>query len=274
MMQDASGLIHVERNLFLVAEDNSDLIRFFELNTDDQGNPCFQSTGQNLNPGDGAASNSDFESLARIGDLFFVIGSYNAPERRKLLRFQMNGTALTAPPETISFDLAAIFLQEEIDIESLCAFRQDTLMVGFRKPLLQGKAPAIFFNTDTLETDIRYFDLRQRAFRDCVRIADDSFLILAGPEKGNKPRRRIYLWNGTFDDVRPQKCMIGLGNLRGEGICVRQGQGLGLDSLEILIGTDESSGSGGDFKMGYVKVNNVKELLENEIRLIDVRVTV
>lgn len=97
MMQDASGLIHVDRYLFMVAKDNSDLIHFFYLNTDDQDNLHFQSTGQNFNLGDGTAGNSDFESLARIENSFFVIGSYNTPERKKLLRFQVNGTILTAP---------------------------------------------------------------------------------------------------------------------------------------------------------------------------------
>lgn len=271
-MQDASGLIHVERNLFMVAEDNSDLIRFFYLNTDDPDNLRFEPTGHHFNLGDGEDSNSDFESLARIGNSFFVIASYNAPERKKLLRFQVNGTTLTTPPETIYFDPTANFQSEEIDIEALTAFRRDTLMVGFRKPLLQGKAPAIFLHIDSLKKNIRYFDLRQRVFRDCDRIDDDNFLILAGPERGKKPLRRIYLWNGHIDDVRPKKCRIDLGSLRGEGICVRQG--FVDDALEILIGTDESSGSGGNFKLGYVKVNNTMQLLEKENRLKDVRVSV
>jgi len=51
-MQDASGLIHVERNIFMVAEDNSDLIRFFYLNTDDPDNLRFEPTGHHLNLGD------------------------------------------------------------------------------------------------------------------------------------------------------------------------------------------------------------------------------
>lgn len=145
-------------------------------------------------------------------------------------------------------------------------------MVGFRKPLLQGQAPAIFLHTDTLQKDLRYVDLQQRAFRDCVRIDDDNFLILAGPEKGTKPLRQIYLWNGHIDDVRPKKCRIDLGNLRCESICVRQG--LEGDSLEILIGTDENSSSGGNFQLGYVKVNNILELLEKENIVRDIRLSV
>ena len=271
-MQDASGLIHVEGSLFLVAEDSSDLVRFFYLNTDDPNNLRFQSTGQYLNLGTGAASNSDFESLARIGHSFFVIGSYNAPKRKKLLRFQIDGTSLKAPPKKLTFDPTSSLETKKIDIEALTAFRQDTLIVGFRKPLLKGKAPAIFFHPGTLKKDIFYFDLRKRVFRDWVRIDDDHFIILAGPEKGNKPRRRIYLWNGHLDDLRPQKCKIDLGNFRGEGICIRQG--ISDASLEILIGSDESSGSGGNFKLGYVRVDNIMELLKKENELVKVRVSV
>jgi len=245
---------------------------FFSLNTDDQDNLRFQAIGQDLDLGGRTAGNSDFESLARIGDSFFVIGSYNAPERKKLLRFQVNGTTLTVPPLSISFDPAVHFPREEIDIEALSAFRQHILLVGFRKLLLQGNAPAIFLHTETLERDIRYFDLRQRAFRDCVPINDDNFLILAGPVSGKKPQRRIYSWNGDLDDVRPQKCRIDLGDLRGEGICVRPGPG--DDSLEILIGTDESRGSGGNFELATLKVKNILELLEKRNKLKNVRVSV
>lgn len=73
-----------------------------------------------------------------------------------------------------------------------------------------------------------------------------------------------------MDELRPPKCRIDLGDLRGEGICVRRTPG--DDSLEILIGTDESSGSGGDFRLAHVKVGHVMELLEkeNEIKNIEV----
>jgi len=73
--------------------------------------------------------------------------------------------------------------------------------------------------------------------------------------------------------MRPKKCRIDLGNLRAESICVRLGSA-GQSSLEILIGTDESSSNSGKFRLRYVKVNNVRELLEQENRLRKVTVDV
>jgi len=276
-MQDASGLIHVEGDLFLVSEDNSDSLRFFQLSTINQDNIRFRSTGEKLELGEGRTGNSDFESLAgiedRTGRRYYATSSYKKPRRSKLLCFRTNGTALAASPDTVAFDPTSDLQGQKVDVEALTSYRQDKLLVGFRKPACHGKALAIFFNVATSEKCIRFFDLRQRVFRDCVRIDDNNFLFLAGPESGGRPRRAIYLWNGRLDAMRPKKCRIDLGNLRAESICVRLGS-RDQGSLEILIGTDESSSNSGKFKLRYVKVNNVRELLEQENRLRKVTVDV
>ena len=276
-MQDASGLIHVEGDLFLVAEDNSDSLSIFQLSTIDQDNIRFRATGQKLDLGEGLTGNSDFESLAgiddRTGRRYYVTGSYKKPRGSRLLCFRTNGTALASPPDAVSFEPMSDFKGQKIDIEALTSYREGILLVGFRKPTCHGRALAMFFDVATSEKCVRNFDLRQRVFRDCVRIDDSNFLFLAGPESGESPRRQIYLWNGRLDAMRPKKCRIDLGNYRAESICVRNGSA-GQGSLEILIGTDESRSKSGKFQLGYVKVNSVRELVEQENRLRKVTVVV
>lgn len=271
-MLDASGLIHVTDNLFLVAEDNQDCLRFFRLDFSDSNDPSFRNTGQSFCLDNGQKQNSDFESMARLGDVFYVIGGYNRKERNRLLSFQLNGWELTTSPLTIPFKPSSFFRRRKRDVEALTSYGTEQLLVGFRKPLdRQGRAQALIVNTNDggiqSNSPLR-FDLQQRGFRDWVQVDANNHLILAGPKRRlGQSSRKIYLWdsNNIEADIRPTKCNIDLGNFRAEGICVRKNE----DGLEILISSDESKPAeklkNNDkitFKLRYIKVSNITDLTQ------------
>ncbi|MEJ1379375.1 MAG: hypothetical protein RPT95_00125, partial [Candidatus Sedimenticola sp. (ex Thyasira tokunagai)] len=173
-MLDASGLIHVTDNLFLVAEDNQDCLRFFRLDLSDSNDLIFRNTGQSFCLDNGQKQNSDFESMARFGDVFYVIGGYNEKERDRLLSFQFNGWELTTSPVTIPFKPSSFFRRSKRDVEALTSYGTEQLLVGFRRPLdRQGRAQALIVNTndgDIQSNSPLRFDLRQRGFRDWVQV--------------------------------------------------------------------------------------------------------
>ncbi len=274
MINNASGLIHVENDLFMVADDNRDQLRLFRLNINQPNRLRFKELNVCLNLGDGGFGNSDFESLAKSGDDYYVIGGFSEQNYRKLLKFKLNGHSLSGQKVPISFKPEPEIQSGEIDIEALTAWRDNKLMAGFRDPTKDGYAQALIFdpNDSDIPKTLLSFDLDGRKFRDCARIDDNNFLILAGPKRSDN-ERPIYLWDGKViadRPIEPLKCQIDYGEFRAEGICVRQ-----TDSsiLEILVGSDQSSINQMDkFKLRYAKVNGVSELHERNFNFQKVKV--
>ena len=176
-MLDASGLIHLQGQYFLVAEDEVDRLRVFEHVP---ASRSFRVTSRCVDFG---AQESDFESIAYDpeSDYYFVIGSHGADYSKKLLRFKLRDFAACEIAE-ISFEPEFIIGQSQINIEALSIY-QGSLLIGYRSPSVNDKAVATLFNPDNNVQLLTTFDLHNRVFRDMVCIDAHNYLLLAGPER-------------------------------------------------------------------------------------------
>ena len=150
-MLDASGIIHVDADRFLVAEDETDILRYFSL---DMSSGVFEATGETINLGN---RESDFESLAysHSEDHYYCIGSHDRDHTQRLWRFQKDGSNA----ESISFDAGRLL--DDVNIESLTVW-QSKLLVGYRSPSRNGLALAIVFDTSSKTQLLASFDLEGR----------------------------------------------------------------------------------------------------------------
>ncbi|MFQ6538697.1 MULTISPECIES: hypothetical protein [Aphanothece] len=179
-------------------------------------------------------------------------------------------------------DLRTDLAGDDINIEALSAWRGNQLLVGLRKPAAEdGHAQALLLDPAVPEAAPTplLFDLGGRRFRDCVRIDDQHFLILAGPkhdddsDRKNKTKRPMFFWNGDLtssEPIQPTRCRLDYGKLRAEGLCIRRKDQHGL---EIFIGSDESAVDRRDpFKLRYATVSSIEQLLTDTIPTRKVRV--
>jgi len=267
-MLDASGLIHVSGDEFLVADDELDRLRFFKLSTDDLR---FEYTGKFIDFG---LQESDFESIAYDinTDTYFVIGSYSEKATEKLLRFKIiRGDKFE--DEYIPFEPTNI-MKKNVNIEALTVY-QGALMMGLRSPKIHRKAAAIIFNPDKGMYLLARFDLDKRIFRDITQIDEQNYLILAGPQKGHDYKvtpSRIYWWNGDLVSPKIKKCRIKLKGYRAEGICTR----VNMDgAVEVLVGTDESMTRQAEkFRMLYGSFPNIDDLIKEMTKLKELEVVI
>ena len=255
LMLDASGILYIENNTFLVAEDETDILRYFYLDTEKH---TFTATQQTIILGE---NESDFESLAYDTEIqrYFCIGSHGAEYSKRLVSFQTGSEGQATDVYEIDFD-AKHLVSGKIDIEALTVWNAQ-LLIGYRKPHDRKKALAILFDPENNTQLLCKFDLAGRTFRDMVRIADKSYLILAGPEKGkedNKYPSCIFWWNGDIFKPGLKLCEIDLSGYCAEGIAVRVQSD---NSLDILIGSDESkTKSAKVFRMLCLSVSGIDEL--------------
>jgi len=259
-MMDASGLVHVDGDEFLVAEDESDCLRFFRL--------ClagfrFEDTGRVLHLSD---VESDLESLAhdRNSNTLYAIGSHLRRRHEKLLRCQLQGGDLAAPVQSLPFK-PSVFIDGSVNIEALSIYRE-SLLIGLRSPKIDGKAAAIVFNPGSDTYVLALFDLRKRVFRDCARIDDRNYLILAGPRRGRDYARRpplLFWWNGDLTSPRLLECRVDISGYRAEGLCVRTDPS---GRIEILVGADESKNPDAEaFRACYASADSIEELWSRDV---------
>lgn len=265
-MLDASGLIHVDKNYFLVAEDEIDQLRIFEFSPETHS---FSATDILLDFG---AQESDFESIAYdpAAEKYYCIGSYSADYSRLLMSFQLQDLKVSNV-EKIPFE-PEILLQRPINIESLSVV-QDGLFIGYRSPSFSEKAIATIYNPTSGAQLITLFDLENRVFRDMVRIDNNNYLILAGPEKGkhyNKYPSKVYWWNGELFSPRLETCLIDLVDFRAESICVRENES---GCIDVLVGSDESKiKQAKQFRMLYFSVINLPQLFNEKQKGVELTV--
>lgn len=253
-MLDASGIIHVEGDRFLVAEDEIDVLRFFDF---DREELRFIARGQ-LEFGH---HESDFESLAYdpVFRRYYCIGSHGADYSQRLLGFGLKGLDAVEAAE-IHFD-ANRLAGKKVDIEAL-SIHDSRLFIGFRRPMRRNRALAVVFDMDSGAQVMTSFDLAGRSFRDIVRLDDANYLILAGPEKGgdyeNLPSV-IFWWNGSLFTPELRSCGVDLSGFRAEGIAVCHLMG---GALEVFVGSDESKIPDAEcFRLMYLQADNLQGLL-------------
>ncbi|HEY5481214.1 MAG TPA: DUF3616 domain-containing protein, partial [Verrucomicrobiae bacterium] len=167
-MCDASGAVAVSSNLFVVANDEDNVLRLYR--SDQPGQPVKQFDFNAFLEVQGKSLEADLEGAARIGDRAFWIGSHgrNKDGKERLNRHRLFATdisvnagevALTAvgtPYRLLLDDLLrdARFDQfhfaeaahrapkdpDALNIEGLSAMAEGQLLIGFRNPVPAGKA--------------------------------------------------------------------------------------------------------------------------------------
>jgi hypothetical protein len=229
-MCDASGAVPVTSNLFLIANDEDNILRLYRS---DQPGPPVQTYDFNaFLEVEGKSLEADLEGAARIGDRAFWIGSHgrNKNGKERLNRCRLfatdirvtNGTVVLTPvgrpcktllddllgdPRLDSFRLAEAARKtpkdpDALNIEGLAATPEGHLLIGFRNPIPDGKALLIPLKNpnDVIQGKPAQFgspiqlDLGGLGIRD-IACWNGAYVIIAGPFDGGK-RFRLYRWGG------------------------------------------------------------------------------
>jgi hypothetical protein len=176
----------------------------------------------------------DLEGIAVDGNDVYVLGSHSSkrkktdpekkytknrtalmepaaaePTRDVLLRFRLDASGRAPTIERTSLRgflsttepfrsfVATASKENGVDAEGL-AFRDKSLYVGFRGPVLRGNFTPILrcrFGLPPTDHEILFVDLGGRGVRDLAQV-DDGILILAGPVGDGPGSYQLYLWDG------------------------------------------------------------------------------
>lgn len=255
---DASAALTLGNDLFVVANDEDDVLRFYKVSQ--PGNPVQKFDLRSLFPSTRKKSESDIEGAARIGDHCFFITSHGrdaagkpAPNRHRLFALEMNlrdgqvsvrrvgniytnlVETLAAQPQYARFKLAeAAQLTPKaaggLNIEALTDTPEGRLLIGFRSPIPEGRALiAPLVNPDQVllgsapEFDAPILlDLGGLGLRGMGSSGHDYNLI-AGPIDGNGTCR-TFTWDGG---EAPPRAVRGLefSGINPEGICFHDSAG-------------------------------------------------
>ncbi len=257
-MCDASAGYAVDSNRFLAANDEDNALRMYRL---DKPGPPERSFDLSSALGvDRKHPESDLEGCARLRDLVFWIGSHGRsaegeprdsrcrliatriqvqeqdvkvspvgrPYRRliqdlgaepKLARYHLPEAAERAPKE-----------KKALNIEGLCSGPMNSLWIGFRNPVPQGKALLIpLLNPfEVIEGGRGSFgqpielNLKGLGIRDLAQV-EDGYLLIAGPWDG-KGKCVLYRWAGG-DSVPQRIPSVPLQKMHAEALVVFPGGG-------------------------------------------------
>jgi hypothetical protein len=234
---DASGGLSLGTNLLVIANDEDNVLRYYDLGTP-AAMPVEEDWSERLEvEGDPGENETDIESATTLGELSFWIGSHSRskkakkrPDRHRIFatRWVTTGPAphlalvgkpyrnlladLVADDRFNDFDLlAASNLAPKqpsgFNIESLCATKHGGLLIGFRNPVPAGKALLIplLNGPDIIEGSAPRFgnavqlDLGGLGVRDMVRW-EDGYLLIGGPigdPAAGAVESRLFRWSGS-----------------------------------------------------------------------------
>lgn len=221
---DASTAIAVGERLMLVGDDEDQVLRLYDRDTD--GEPL---TSINLNDALGLndAQEVDIEAVAALNGTQYWLGSHESSQRSMLFTTRISGDdaeSLAIEVKEQFTDLAeqllawdasnghglganAKSLAAGMNIEG-AAFVGDILMLGLRAPLDNGlalvipvnNAPALV-NGEASEAEFGAplrLDMEGRVIRAIEPAGDGSYLILAGPENDDGDAGfALYRWDGA-----------------------------------------------------------------------------
>lgn len=249
---DASAAIALSGGLFVVANDEDNILRFYRANQPGKPVQTF-----NLNPllsGKAKSPEADLEGAARLGSRVFFISSHGsnkegkfAPARHRLFAVELNEGAtevavqlvgrpytnlvadLARDPKYLRFRLAEAAKKSSdsaggFNIEGLTETPEGTLLIGFRSPIPERRAllaPLLNPNEVITGEPPRFgepvlLDLGGLGVRGIGSTAS-TYYVLAGPDDGNAPSR-LFTWAGgsaspqALNEVRFPK-------INPEGIC-------------------------------------------------------
>jgi hypothetical protein len=267
---DASAALGLSGDLFVVANDEDNLLRFYRFSK--PGPPLQTFDLKPLFTAKRKAPELDLEGVARLGDRVFFITSHGrnstgkpAPARHQLFALALaetNGTVAVQPagrsyinlvadlacdPKYTRFDLAdAAGLAPKapggFNIEALAATPEGALLIGFRSPIPERQAlVATLLNPNAVIQgkpaefgEPLRLDLGGLGLRD-ICATTNGYYLLAGPADGDV-ESRLYFWAGgmavprVISDARFIKS-------NPEGICVLD---FG-DQSDFLIVSDDGA---------------------------------
>jgi hypothetical protein len=236
-MCDASGAVAVSSNIFVVADDEHNVLRVYR--SDQPGSPVKQFDFNGFLEVHGKSLEADLEGAARIGDRAFWIGSHgrNKNGKERLNRHRLFATDIIVnngdvtlipagkPYKRLLDDLlrdarfdqfhlaeAARHMPKELgalNIEGLSATPEGHLLIGFRNPVPGGKALLIpLLNPNQVIEGIpaRFdaavpLDLVGRGIRDIAWHAG-VYMIIAGSWHGGG-HFQLYRWAGPGAKPEP-----------------------------------------------------------------------
>ena len=239
-MCDASGAVPVSSRLFVVADDEDNVLRLYDAEVG--GAPLSAvdvSTQLGLRPKGKKhprAPETDLEAATRLDDRAYWLTSHGRNQKGKLKTERLFFFATTVPsegasislagrpydrlledliaaPQLAPFELAAAAQRAPrapggLNIEGLTATPEGTLLVGLRNPVPDGLALAV-----AIENPREIVDAGARAeFGAPIRLALDGrgvralswwhgdYLVAAG-NAGDGGESRLYTWDGTGTPV-------------------------------------------------------------------------
>ena len=234
---DASAALSVSGDLFVVANDEDNLLRFYRFSK--PGKPLQTLDLKQWFTDKRKTSESDLEAAARIGDTIFFISSHGrnsagkpASARQRLFALTLtetNGAVtvravgkiymnliadLAADPRYAPFDLAdasELAPKESggFNIEALVATPEGALLIGFRNPIPQGRAllAPLLNPQEIIKGAVAKFgapmllDLGGLGLRDMCSTTNGYYLI-AGPASGGRSESQLFFWAGNTNTPR------------------------------------------------------------------------
>jgi hypothetical protein len=264
-MCDASGAVAVSSNLFVVANDEDNVLRLYR--SDQPGGPVKQFDFNAFLEVHGKSLEADLEGAARIGGRAFWIGSHgqnkNGKERFNRHRLfatdirvtdgDVTLTPVGKPCKRLLNDLLADSRFDQfhfaeatrrapkepgaLNIEGLSATPEGHLLIGFRNPLSAGKALLIpLVNPDeVIEGKPARFDSAIQLDLSGLGIRDIAwhggiYVIIAGSSHGGA-HFQLYRWAGP--GAKPEPLRVDhLNDYHPEALVIYPKHG--LQELQIL----------------------------------------
>lgn len=268
---DASAALSVSGDLFVVANDEDNLLRFYRFSQ--PGKPVQTFDLKPWFTDKRKAPEADLEAATRIGDTIFFISSHGrnsagkpAPARQRLFALTLTETNnavtvravgkiytnliadLAADPRYAPFDLAdasELAPKESggFNIEALVATPEGTLLIGFRNPIPKGRAllapllnpQAIIEGSAAKFGAPMLLDLGGLGLRDMCSTTN-GYYVIAGPAGSGGGESRLFFWNGNMNTPRALSDVRFAKN-NPEGICFLD---FG-DRRDFLIVSDDGS---------------------------------
>lgn len=296
-MCDASAGIAISVNIAVVANDEDNLLRFFDISKEDQPIVLHDIAPFAIPDHDG--QEMDIEGATVIGDTIIWITSHARnkdgkprPSRHALFATRIANkdgawtvTGVGAPYVDMVKDLAAHAGYEEFDlakaatraptkknalnIEGLAATPTGELLIGFRNPVPDEKALiAVLRNPMAVITGAKpEFGPPIRLDLDGVGMrsmeywpVEDCFLILAGPIK-DEADFRLFRWSGDRND-KPKPSPIDFTGFSPEALVIPREE----ESEDVLILSDD-----GEVKVGGKECKDLVDDLRKGFRMFRVQ---
>lgn len=267
---DASAAIALSGGLFVVANDEDNILRFYRIRQ--PGKPVQTFPLNPLLSGKAKLPEVDLEGAARLGQRVFFISSHGSnkegkfvPARHRLFALELNERAdevavqlvgrpytnlvadLARDPKYLRFRLAEAAerssdLPGGFNIEGLTDTPEGTLLIGLRSPIPERRALLVpFLNpNEVIAGESPRFgepillDLGGLGVRGIGSTAQ-GYYLLAGPDDGNA-QSRLFFWAGGSSSPRALN-EVQFPKINPEGICLLDVEG----RSDLLILSDDGS---------------------------------